>query len=119
MGGKCLKLAAFTPSRAISCLKGATASRSSAEKFVFPKKYSTDGYIDYRSSFSLSREIDKFLAIGQGYIAAGYAWHFKKYSSDIQLANAELKARKARLGLWADKFPKAPWDWRRDRKKGK
>jgi len=33
------------------------------------KKYSTGGYIDYRSSFGLSREIDKLLAIGQGYIA--------------------------------------------------
>jgi len=49
-------------------------------------------------------------------IEAGYAWHFKKYSSDIQLANAEIKARNKKAGLWVDENPVAPWDWRRNRK---
>ncbi len=33
------------------------------------KKYTTRGYIDYKASFGLSREIEKILATGQGYIA--------------------------------------------------
>ena len=49
-------------------------------------------------------------------IEAGYAWHFKRYSSDVLLANAEIKARKNQLGLWADETPVAPWDWRKDKK---
>ena len=49
-------------------------------------------------------------------IEAGYAWHFKKYSSDIQLANAEKDARNKRLGLWVDENPIAPWVWRRTKK---
>lgn len=46
-------------------------------------------------------------------IEAGYAWHFKKYSSDAKLANAEIEARNKRSGLWVDDSPVAPWDWRK------
>jgi micrococcal nuclease len=55
------------------------------------------------------------LWINKELIAKGMAWHFKKYSSDIQLANAELSARKQKVGLWSLKNPVAPWDWRKNR----
>ena len=42
----------------------------------------------------------------------GWAWHFKKYSSDEQLAKLEEAARTAKRGLWADEAPLAPWDFR-------
>lgn len=48
----------------------------------------------------------------------GLAWHFKKYQdeqspSDRQAyAKAEEEAQSARLGLWRDAQPQAPWDWR-------
>jgi micrococcal nuclease len=43
----------------------------------------------------------------------GWAWHYKKYSTDAKLAELETKARAARVGLWADsKAPIAPWDFR-------
>ena len=51
-------------------------------------------------------------------IKAGYAWHFKKYSSDGKLAKAESDARKKKAGLWNDESPVAPWEWRSRRKKG-
>lgn len=53
------------------------------------------------------------LWINKELIAKGMAWHFKKYSSDTQLANAELSARKQKVGLWSVKNPVAPWDWRK------
>src|SRR5262249_46081468 len=46
----------------------------------------------------------------------GFAWHYKRYSKEAALADAEKDARKAGKGLWADKDPVAPWDWRRGRK---
>lgn len=49
-------------------------------------------------------------------IEAGFAWHFKKYSSDQQLANAEMEARNKRIGLWIDEMPIAPWEWRKLKK---
>lgn len=49
-------------------------------------------------------------------IEAGYAWHFKRYSSDMQLAQAENTARDKKVGLWVDRMPVAPWDWRENLK---
>jgi len=42
----------------------------------------------------------------------GCAWHYKKYSSDEMLAQAELDARAARRGLWKNGDAMPPWDWR-------
>ena len=50
-------------------------------------------------------------------VEAGYAWHFKKYSTDEELSTAELSAREKQLGLWVDKNPVAPWDWRKGSKR--
>jgi len=49
-------------------------------------------------------------------IRAGYAWHFKKYSSDTVLSDAEIKARQNKTGLWSEANPETPWDKRARRK---
>lgn len=46
-------------------------------------------------------------------IVAGYAWHYKQYSSDFRLSVAEDAARNSKAGLWNDKNPVPPWDYRR------
>jgi endonuclease YncB( thermonuclease family) len=46
----------------------------------------------------------------------GWAWHYKQYSKEAALADAEKEARKAGRGLWADKNPAPPWEWRQERK---
>jgi endonuclease YncB( thermonuclease family) len=45
-------------------------------------------------------------------VEKGMAWHFKKYSSDQKFANAEIIARKKRIGLWSMSNPIAPWEYR-------
>lgn len=53
-------------------------------------------------------------------VADGMAWHFTRYSDDESLATAERDARTAQRGLWADRDPMPPWEWRateRERKK--
>lgn len=53
-------------------------------------------------------------------IEKGWAWHYKEYSDDKQLAKAEAAARKAKLGLWKDEMPTPPWEYRKSqREKGK
>ncbi|MNU13518.1 Thermonuclease precursor [compost metagenome] len=47
----------------------------------------------------------------------GFAWHYKKYSKDNSYDDLEKQARKLKLGLWNDKIPTAPWEWRKSRKK--
>ena len=46
-------------------------------------------------------------------IRAGYAWHYKQYSNDPMLRDAEEQARSARRGIWADSRPTPPWEFRR------
>jgi len=48
-------------------------------------------------------------------IRDGFAWHYKQYSSDRELADAEQSARAARRGLWSMANPVAPWEFRRKR----
>lgn len=43
----------------------------------------------------------------------GFAWHFKKYSKSREYAELEIEARGRKIGLWADSYPIAPWDWRK------
>lgn len=49
-------------------------------------------------------------------IKAGYAWHYKKYNKEKKLAQFENDARLAKLGLWQDSDPVAPWDFRRGKR---
>ena len=55
--------------------------------------------------------------LGAEMIRAGFAWHYKFYNDDEELANLEIEAREARRGLWADKNPQAPWDIQRTRRR--
>ena len=51
-------------------------------------------------------------------LRAGYAWHYKQYNKDKELASLEKEAREANRGLWQDKNPYAPWDIRKIRRQG-
>lgn len=58
--------------------------------------------------------------VGAEMIKAGLAWHYKAYNNDEKLAELEEAAKKACVGLWSDsEEPLAPWDVRKDRRKGK
>lgn len=48
-------------------------------------------------------------------VSHGHAWHYKRYSTDQRLSNAEDIARKMCKGLWVDKNPIAPWDFRKNK----
>ncbi|MRG47348.1 nuclease [Chitinophaga sp. SYP-B3965] len=49
-------------------------------------------------------------------LLAGFAWHYKNFSKSEVWAAAELKAKKEKAGLWNDKHPIAPWDWRKKKR---
>ena len=55
-------------------------------------------------------------------VLGGYAWHYKRYqkqqspSDRESYSQAELNAKKNKLGLWGEKKPIAPWKWRKIKK---
>jgi endonuclease YncB( thermonuclease family) len=44
------------------------------------------------------------------------AWHYVWYGDNGQLAQAEREAKAAARGLWADREPMPPWEWRKGEK---
>lgn len=46
----------------------------------------------------------------------GLAWHYKKYSKEASYAKLEIEAKKKKMGLWTERNPIAPWEWRKLRK---
>ena len=79
--------------------------------------YSTDRY-----NRVLAKIILDGLDINLFQVSRGYAWHFKRYQKqqsplDRKLySQAELNAKKNKLGLWSEKKPIAPWKWRKIKK---
>ena len=51
-------------------------------------------------------------------VEAGMAWHYKKYQREqtpadrVEYSDAELEARRHKLGLWHDANPLPPWEYR-------
>lgn len=62
--------------------------------------------------------------VGLAQIRAGLAWWYKQYAREqtaqerMTYEQAEVAARARRLGLWADKDPMPPWDWRHRKRRG-
>lgn len=54
--------------------------------------------------------------VGLEMVRAGFAWHYARYLRDEAYAAAEREARAARRGLWQDRSPVAPWEWRANSK---
>ena len=56
---------------------------------------------------------------GLSQVSAGLAWWYRKYAKEQpaddlpKYEKAELGAQSRHQGLWGDKSPIAPWDWRK------
>lgn len=47
----------------------------------------------------------------------GFAWVYRQYSNDPILISLEEEAIKDEVGLWLDKYPVAPWEFRKKKNK--
>jgi endonuclease YncB( thermonuclease family) len=62
--------------------------------------------------------------VGLALVEAGLAWHFKRFESEQSatereaFTQAELAARTARRGLWAEPDPMPPWECRAAKRQG-
>ena len=91
---------------------GNQAKKALSEK-VFGKtvRVVSDGPDKYRRTLGI---VYADGCVNTAMVREGWAWHYKEFSQSKALAGAEENARKAKAGLWADPFPTAPWEWRRN-----
>jgi micrococcal nuclease len=52
-------------------------------------------------------------------VKQGFAWQYRAYSKNMELAALEQHARESRLGLWQDANPTPPWQFRKTEKNQK
>jgi len=57
-------------------------------------------------------------SLNEELVRNGFAWHYKAYSTDKNLANLEADARRYKRGLWQSPEPTPPWDYRKDKRTG-
>ncbi len=79
--------------------------------------------VEYQKRARYGRIVGKVLLDGIDacleQVKAGFAWHYKRYQreqspEDQRLyAEAEIRARDERLGLWRENNPNPPWEYRR------
>ena len=79
--------------------------------------------VDWHKHDRYGRIVGKVIAQGKDVnldqVRTGMAWWYRKYANEQSLvdqgiyAAAEAKARVTGVGLWTDKDPIAPWDWRK------
>lgn len=82
-------------------------SEEVGNKIVSYKIISTDRYGRYIAKIFYD---NKYLS--EEIIKNGYGWHYKRYSKSKKLSDLEVNARKNKLGLWSDKKPISPADYR-------
>lgn len=89
-----------------------SASKKSLSDLVFGKQVkvvitSTD---DYGRKVANVYAGDTWINLAQ--VQRGMAWQYTHYSHDPRLRAAEVHARSQKAGLWQDKNPVPPWDFR-------
>lgn len=97
-------------------------SKQNLSDLVFNKQVA----IEYAKRDKYGRILGKIIVDGLDanleQVKSGMAWHYKKYQNEqtegdrTSYAEAEERAKSAKLGLWSDNAPVPPWDWRRAQK---
>ena len=82
--------------------------------------------VEYQKKDKYGRTLGKVILNGTDVcleqIKLGMAWHYKQYKSDQPkedretYAQAELEARTKTVGIWKDKNPTPPWEFRKQNK---
>lgn len=97
-------------------------SKDSLSRLAFGK----EAQVKWSKKDRYGRTVGKLIVGGKDVcleqIRRGMAWHYRKYARDqmerdrIEYARSEEDARRVRLGLWADRDPIPPWEWRKSSK---
>ena len=100
----------------IDCPELGQAFGASAKQFTSSLVFGRTVSVKVRTTDQYGRLVGRVSVgrqdLGLELVRAGYAWHYKRYSSDATLGRAEQEARAARRGLWSEARAVPPWEFR-------
>ena len=88
-------------------------AKSTLSDLVFGKTVKVDTEGSDKYDRTIGRVYVDGRDVGLAMLEAGVAWHYIKYDQSKKYADGEKVARAARRGLWTDKNPIPPWEWRK------
>jgi endonuclease YncB( thermonuclease family) len=97
-------------------------SRQNLARLVFDRNVRAECYKEDRYRRQVCRLFDGSRDVALAQLDAGLAWWFRRYAAEQPLqeraeyASAEDRARADAVGLWRDRDPVPPWEWRNVRK---
>lgn len=97
-------------------------SKEFLSALVFNKLVTVEYYKQDKYGRTLGKIIVDGIDANLEQIKSGMAWHYKKYQNEQSVedqflyANAEILARSKKHGLWFDREPTPPWEWRKQKK---
>lgn len=103
----------------IDCPEKGQPFTNRAKQFVSDLAFGKEVKVEAKGQDRYGRTIGEvFLPDGTNLnrevVKAGFAWWFRRYApNDSNLERLETKAREAGRGLWADREPIPPWEWRK------
>lgn len=103
----------------IDCPEKKQAFGTKARQFTSDMVFGKTVSVRYKSKDRYGRILGDVIlndSINLNYelVRAGYAWWYRQYAKkDTVLEQLENEARIAKRGLWADKNPVAPWEYRK------
>ena len=91
-------------------------SKENLKKYIYQKNV----VVEYKNKDKYKRVLGTIYYqnrdINLQQVKDGYAWVYKKYSKNHNYFKAEKEAKSKKLGLWSDKNPIEPWEFRKNKK---
>jgi len=103
----------------IDCPERAQAFGTRARQFTGELAFGNVVTVRVRDTDRYGRAVGEVLLpdgrnLNHELVQAGLAWWYRQYArGDGTLERLEAEARVERRGLWADRAPVPPWEWRR------
>lgn len=95
-------------------------SKQSLSNLVYNKQVNVDWDKQDRYGRTVGKVIVNGLNANLEQVKLGMAWYYKKYQNELVLEDrldylhAQEAASNSKVGLWVDKEPVAPWDFRKN-----
>lgn len=103
----------------IDCPESRQAYGTRAKQFTADLVFGKTVAVQVRGTDQYGRILGEVIlpdgrSLNRELVRNGYAWWYRRYSNDPVFQQLEEEARRERRGLWRDRNPLPPWEFRRE-----